>query len=147
MDKNFWPPILALMIPLVALLIPIVAIVLKHRFKAKQEQMLHETLRQFSERGQSVPPELFVHLTHGESGHERVDTGQRRLAQLLRRAVILVAVGLGLGLMLFFINLENGQWTGDNAWAVGLVPLVLGGAYGWLWRHESRSAVKSSDQS
>lgn len=147
MDKNFWPPILALLIPIVALLIPIVAIVVRHVFKVRQEQLRHETLRHFADRGQVVPLEL---LSPPSAAAPLVLTPEMkalRLTRLLHSSVWLMAMGLGLGLMLFVMNLEDGRWVGDTAWAIGIVPLILGLGLWSLWRVESRSlASKSTGQ-
>ena len=58
MDKNFWPPILALAIPLLALLIPIAYIVFRFVLQSRKAQLMHETLRHFAQLGQPIPPEL-----------------------------------------------------------------------------------------
>lgn len=142
MDKHFWPPILALLIPIVALLIPIVAIVVRHAFKVRQEQLRHETLRHFADRGQVVPLELLSPTDAPVPGGLAPELKTLRLTRLLHRSVWLMALGLGLGLMLFVMNLEDGHWVGDTAWAIGIVPFILGMGLWSLWRVESRSPVQ-----
>lgn len=144
MDKNFWPPILALLIPIVALLIPIVAIVVRHAFKLRQEQLRHETLRHFAERGQVIPLELLSPMNAPVQMVLTPELKALRLSRLLHSSVWLMALGLGLGLMLLVMNLEDGRWVGDTAWAIGIVPLILGAGLWSLWRVESRSLAPNN---
>ena len=144
MDKNFWPPILALLIPIVALLIPMVAIVVRHVFRVRQEQLRHETLRHFADRGQVVPLELLSPVNMPVPQVLTAEMEAVRLTRLLHSSVWLTALGAGLGLMLWVMNLENGRWVGDTAWAIGIVPLFLGFGLGCLWRMESRRVSKKS---
>jgi len=47
-----------ILVPVMALLIPIVAIIAGVTLKIMRLQMLHETVRQLSANGQTIPPEL-----------------------------------------------------------------------------------------
>lgn len=141
MDKQFWPPIMALAIPLLALCIPIVHMVLRHARLRHKTQLMHETIRHLAQHGQPIPPDLLLmqepepkptrELTHAEKSEQ--------VKALLRKGVLAVCTGVGLGIVVFLVNLEDGnQFTGFHGWAWGLLPMTLG--LGWLilWRVESR---------
>jgi len=54
------------LVPILALLIPIVAIVGKHVASIRRDELIHETMRQLSARGQPIPPELLAGLSHAD---------------------------------------------------------------------------------
>jgi hypothetical protein len=54
------------LVPILALLIPIVAIVGKYVTTIRREELIHETMRQLSERGQPIPPELLAGLAQAD---------------------------------------------------------------------------------
>jgi len=83
----------------------IVVAVLYARHRARQ--MRHETIRLALEKGQPLPPELLE--------------PPLRPAGDLARGVKLLALGLGISLMLFFME--------KRAWPVGLILLLLGLGY------------------
>ena len=147
MDKNFWPPIIALSIPLVALLIPIVAMYVRYQFKIRKEALLHETVRTFAERGQPVPPELLVadELFASNAPANSLDLRRRKMSTLLRQAYFGMYLGVGLGIFLFLINSDDGRWHGDMAWAFGFVPFSFGLASWQIWRHEARQLKQEQD--
>ena len=68
-----------------------------------------ETLRLMVERGVTIPPELIAPAP--------------RPASDLRRGLVLVAFGLGLGIFVFAVSDVRGMWT------MGLVPLLVGAGY------------------
>ena len=122
------------LIPIVALFIPIVAIVGVMLSRSRRDQLLHETIRQLSERGQPIPPELLNGTLHGIdtdplSGLRPVS--DHRIA-LLRGGAVTMAVGLGLIVM--FLAMKPDSWL----WAIGCVPLFIGVALFLVWRFESR---------
>ncbi len=77
--------------------------------RLKRNQMLHETIRQMIEKGQPIPPELLQ------------PTDQCRPRSDLRRGLIFVATGIGLGV--WFLVQHNGVWP------VALIPLLIGVAF------------------
>jgi Domain of unknown function (DUF6249) len=83
----------------------IVAIMVFGRYR--RAQLLHETLRVMVEKGAAIPPELLV--------------PPKPPANDFRRGILLVSLGVGLIALLFH--------HGRGAWAVGLVPLLLGVGY------------------
>lgn len=139
MDKNFWPPILALAIPLLALLIPIAYIVFRYVLQSRKARLMHETIRHLAQLGQPIPPELLQQ--DSASAALAVPTlaqKAERVASLLRKAVLAMCSGLGLGLVVYWVNLDNGEFTGFHGWAWGLLPFILGLGWLFLWAAESR---------
>jgi hypothetical protein len=119
--------LLPFIIPIIALLIPIVAIVMSMMRKMRQEQLMHETLRQMVEKGQPIPPELLS----GRGLTSWTDEVKAKSPNQLRDGAMSVAAGLGLAAM-FYVMRPDG-WL----WAIGLVPLFVGVAMLIVWRIES----------
>ena len=139
MDKNFWPPILALATPLLALLIPMAYIVFRFVLQSRKARLMHETIRHLAQLGQPIPPELLQQ--DSASAALAVPTlaqKAERVASLLRKAVLAMCSGLGLGLVVYWVNLDNGEFTGFHGWAWGLLPFILGLGWLFLWAAESR---------
>ena len=139
MDENFWPPILALSVPLLALLIPIAYIVFRFVLQSRKARLMHETIRHLAQLGQPIPPELLQQ--DSASAALAVPTlaqKAERVASLLRKAVLAMCSGLGLGLVVYWVNLDNGEFTGFHGWAWGLLPFILGLGWLFLWAAESR---------
>ncbi len=90
-----------------ALMIGIVAYA-RHR----NQRLRHETIRVALEKGQPLPPELLGRRTGRDPA-----TGD------LRRGILLIAVGLGIGLYLF---LSPPPGAPDHTWAVGFIPGMMG---------------------
>ncbi|HEY3889874.1 MAG TPA: DUF6249 domain-containing protein [Caulobacteraceae bacterium] len=105
-------------------------------FTARERSQLHETLRVAYEKGQPVPPELIEKLTAAaprQNGGGSVDAD-------LRRAIILIAVGLGLvglGAGLFwgfmYVNPIPAGIIGGSTAGAGAIPGFIGLAYLVLW--------------
>jgi len=139
MDKNFWPPILALAIPLLALLIPIAYIVFRFVLESRKARLMHETIRHLAQLGQPIPPELLQQAPSSAAlAVPTLAQKTERVASLLRKAVLAMCSGLGLGLVVYWVNLENGEFTGFHGWAWGLLPFILGLGWLFLWAVESR---------
>ena len=117
------------LIPIVALMIPIVAIVGGFMTRARREQLLHETVRQLSERGQPIPPEL---LNEGSGALMPEWSKGRRQRSALNDGLVSIAVGLGL--MVMFWAMRPGDWL----WAIGCIPLFIGIAKLLVWRFEAK---------
>jgi hypothetical protein len=118
------------LIPLLALLIPIVAIVGSLITKSRREQMMHETLRLFAERGQAIPPEL-LSGSFGAELKERQNAGINRNAMLYLGGI---NVGAGLGLVVMFMAMDPRGWL----WAIGCLPLFVGVAMLLAWKYEQK---------
>ena len=103
--------------------------------KSRDRERMHETLRIAYEKGQPVPPELIAALQSNAT--IRVESTPERD---LRRAIVLIAVGLGL------CGLGYGMWyglssvndiaaytTGGSIAGAGAIPGFIGVAYLVLW--------------
>lgn len=91
--------------------VAIVAVVLV--FRQRRHAMLHKTLTTMIEKGTPIPPELL----RPEMKQPKSD---------LRRGVVLIAVGLGIA---GFLLAQK-----ENAWGVGLIPLLIGVGYLVVWK-------------
>lgn len=89
-------------------------------YKSHKTRMIHQTALQLAEKGQPVPPELFL--------------GAQEPFSDLRRGVVLVALGLGLALFMYQM---------DKPWSLGLIPLFMGAGYLVVWKLD---AGKSSER-
>jgi hypothetical protein len=104
-------------------------------FKFKDRQKMHETLRTAFEKGLPVPPEV-IEALQSNVAERMTPTAERDL----RRAIVLIAVGLGL------CGLAYGLWyglmavdplpayiTGGVISGAGAIPGLIGVAYLILW--------------
>lgn len=109
----------------------LVPIYLRHRDRDR----MHETLRIAFEKGQPVPPELIAALQSNVA--PRVTSTPERD---LRRAVVLIAIGLGfcgLGYAIWYglmsVNEVAAYTSGASTAGVGAIPGLIGLAYLLLW--------------
>jgi hypothetical protein len=93
---------------------PITLIGLILWYKSRKTRLIHETALRLAEKGQPVPPELFMGADEPFSD--------------LRRGVVLVA--LGAGLALFMVQ-------SDGPWSLGLIPIFMGAGYLVVWKLET----------
>jgi hypothetical protein len=105
-------------------------------FKARDRAQLHETLRIAYEKGFSPPPELVEKLT-SDVGRLPSDGAVDRD---LRRAIVLIAVGVGLmglgallGFGIGFASPTGGAVAGGAIAGAGAIPGFIGVAYLILW--------------
>jgi hypothetical protein len=82
----------------------------------RTQRLRHETIRLAIEKGQALPPDLLDAAR---------PPGDRSAERDLRRGLVLVAVGLGIGLYLALAPFSGG---GHN-WSVGFIPGLIGVAY------------------
>jgi hypothetical protein len=121
----------AMVVPLVAIVfltifgapVLIVAVILYFGFS--KSRMTHRTIRMMVEKGQPVPPELLAPPAPVQRQHSD-----------MRRGVVLVMVGLGLMLFLGAVN----DWEG-GAWALGIIPFLIGVGYLLVWKLERKKDV------
>ena len=106
---------------LVSILVPLgffamVATVVWLVFSARERQrrLTHETIRLMIEKGQPVPPELFLDPKIAKPRND------------LRRGVLLIAAGFGI--VVFFLAHH------DRAWSLGVIPLLVGVGYIIVWK-------------
>jgi hypothetical protein len=97
----------------------IVAVILYFGFS--KNRMMHRTVRMMVEKGQPVPEAL---LNPPPAQRQRSD---------MRRGVVLVMVGLGIMLFLGAVN----DWE-NGAWAVGIIPFLVGAGYLLVWKLEGK---------
>ncbi|MBL8523009.1 MAG: hypothetical protein JNN20_04915 [Betaproteobacteria bacterium] len=90
---------------------PVAVVGLVLWYKSRKTRLIHETAIRLAEKGQPVPSELFI--------------GAEEPTSDLRRGVVLVALGLGLGVFMAQI---------DKPWSVGLIPLFMGVGYILVWK-------------
>lgn len=88
-------------------------------YKSRKTRMIHETAIMLAEKGQPVPPELFI--------------GTEMPFSDLRRGVVLIALGLGLALFMFQM---------EKPWGLGLIPLFMGVGYLIVWKLETGRQAK-----
>jgi len=115
-----------LAVPIVAIVFltlfgaPVLIVAVIMYFGFSKNRMMHRTIRMMVEKGQPVPPALLA--PPPPALRQRSD---------MRRGVVLVMVGLGLMLFLGAVN----DWEG-GAWALGVIPFVIGLGYLLVWRLE-----------
>ena len=103
----------------------IVAVILYFGFS--KNRMMHRTVRMMVEKGQPVPAALLAPPPPAQ--RQRSD---------MRRGVVLVMVGLGLMVFLGAVN----DWEG-GAWAIGIIPFLIGLGYLLVWKLEGKKDVSS----
>ena len=121
---DFGTTILGAMGIVLGLFMPVMLVGLILWYKARRNQLVHQTALKFAEHGQPVPPALFAE----QSG---LDTN-------LRQGVVLLMLGLGICVALYL--------CGIKFWAVGIIPLSMGIGYLIVWKLEGgvRNAVAES---
>jgi len=112
-------------------------------FRARERAQLHETLRVAYEKGQPPPPELIEKLT---AGHVDAQASPNSPDRDLRRAVVLIAVGVGLGGLglclgygISFADTTGGWITGGAIAGAGAIPGMIGLAYLFLYLMKPRA--------
>lgn len=121
------PGQLALMIPIIAIALPllmafgIVAVVAYYRFRKRRE--VQETIRIAIEKGQELPTEFLETISSPKKDQPGKD-------QDLRRGIVLIAVGLGVGL--FGVLVGDDDAVGPLM-GIGSIPLLIGIAFTTLW--------------
>jgi hypothetical protein len=114
----------------------LVPIYLRHRDRSQMQ----ETLRTALEKGQTLPTELVTALQNSVSART-IPTREGDL----RRAIVLIAIGLGLcglgyGLWYGLMTVDDtaAYVTGGSTAGVGAIPGLIGVAYLILWAIKSK---------
>ena len=102
---------------------PVLIVAVIMYFGFSRNRMTHRTVRMLAEKGQPIPPALLAPPT--PAVRQRSD---------MRRGVVLVMVGLGLMVFLGAVN----DWEG-GAWAVGIIPFLIGVGYLVVWKLEGKN--------
>jgi len=122
-------------IPLVAIIFmtifgaPVLIVAVIMYFGFSRNRMMHRTVRMMVEKGQPVPAALLTPPPPAQ--RQRSD---------MRRGVVLVMVGVGL--MVFFAAVND--WQG-GAWAIGIVPFLIGAGYLLVWKLEGGAKAKADN--
>jgi hypothetical protein len=116
-----------MVIPIVAIVFmaifgaPVLIVALIMYFGFSRNRAMHRTIRMLAEKGQPIPPALLA--PPAPAVRQRSD---------LRRGIVLVMVGVGLMVCFGAWN----DWEG-GAWAIGVIPFVIGLGYLLVWKLES----------
>ena len=103
---------------------PVMIVGLIMFFSYWKARSLHHTVRAMVEKGQPVPEALFA--TPPPAVRQRSD---------MRRGVVLAMVGVGVMIFLGAVN----DWDG-GAWALGIIPFLIGCGYLLVWKLEGNKA-------
>ncbi len=107
-------PLAGMALGLVSLFIPVLLVWLVMDYRQRRALALYETVKQFAERGQPVPPELLdPPRKHQQSG----DTP-------LFRAITLIGVGVGLAVMFWLLDLRFLIGIGALLGCIGLAQII-----------------------
>ena len=112
---DFGTTILGAMGIILGLLMPVTLVGIILWYKARRNELLHETALKLAEKGQPVPPSLFDNQS-GPHTH-------------LRLGVVLVMLGIGTCLSLYMVGLR--------AWPFGIIPIFMGVGYLIVWKLEA----------
>lgn len=134
--------VMALSVPIFGIFMIIAVVIgpvwIRSYYRSKEREQLHATLRAAYEKGQPPPPELIEKLT-AEGGY---DPSGRPMGsdRDLRRAIVLIAVGVGLAALgaglgwgISMASDVGGAITGGVIAGAGAIPAFIGVAYLILW--------------
>ena len=99
---------------ILGVMMPVMVVGLILWYKARRNQLMHETALKLAEKGQPVPSSLFAEQTGPFAS--------------LRTGVVLLMLGLGISLALYL--------CGIKFWAVGIIPMFMGLGYLIVWKLE-----------
>jgi Domain of unknown function (DUF6249) len=122
----------ALAIPLVGIVMitifgaPVLIVAVILYFGFSKNRMMHRTVRMMVEKGQPVPAALLNPPPHVR---KRSD---------MRRGVVLCMIGAGL--MIFLAAVNEGE---GGAWAIGVIPFLIGAGYLLVWKLEGKGDVEA----
>ncbi|HEV7157032.1 MAG TPA: DUF6249 domain-containing protein [Caulobacteraceae bacterium] len=118
-------------------------------FRSRDRAQVQETLRVAMEKGANLPPELLTALQQPTSLQAALVPSRERD---LRRAIILIAAGLGFAVLGYCLWQgiqpydDNGAWV--TAWSVacfGAIPGLIGIGYLVLWATKKTSPKSVSN--
>ena len=110
---------------LLVFLIPALVVVAVLVYRLRRQRLILEAIQKLADKGVTIPPELLQSLSSEWSTN-------RAPASYLRRAILLIASGAGLGIVLW----EAGN--GRDSWVFAMIPLLLGVGYLVIWKLEQR---------
>lgn len=112
MDPQVIHGLTGLLVPLMGMVFVIGLVLVVLEYRHRRERQLHETVARLAEKGLPVPPELFATQSAPKS----------------RLLGALTLIGLGIGLIVFFLA------SGGDNWGVGAIPLAIGLAQLLAWK-------------
>jgi hypothetical protein len=117
--------------------------------RSRERTRLYDLMRTAYEKGQPVPPELIASLTSETADSPLLEQGSGGDRDL-RRAVVLIAVGLGLGALglllgagIGIVSHVGGAITGGVIAGTGAIPAFIGLAYLLLYLAGRKPTPKS----
>jgi len=113
-NPNRWGEVEDIAVPLGFFLMVFAVVAVPTFLRFRQKRYVQETIRLMVEKGQPIPPELFI-----EKPAPRSD---------LRRGIVLCALGVGLIVFLLCVS--------RHVWGIGAIPLFLGLGHLVAWRLE-----------
>jgi len=127
------------LVPIMGILMIIAIVVgpgwIRNYYASRERDRMHETLRSAIDKGQPMPPELIAAMQFRESDTALPPTTSSE--RDLRRAVVLIAVGLGLaglgGGFHYALDGDAGRIVGGIIAGSGAIPGMIGVAYLVLW--------------
>ena len=99
-------------------------------FSYWKQRSLHRTVRMMVEKGQPVPEGLFA--APNSPARQRND---------MRRGITLLMVGFG---VMVFLGAAT-DWDG-GAWALGLIPFLIGAGHLIVWKLENNKGITDNSQ-
>jgi hypothetical protein len=106
-------PLAGMTVGVISMLFPIAIVFIVLYFRHRRAQQLHDTVKYLADKGQPIPPELLdPPRTPGVSESARF------------RAITLIGVGVGLGLMFYLLNLKFLMGIGALLLCIGIAQLV-----------------------
>lgn len=118
----------SLLIPLCGILLPVAIVAIVMYSRNVNTRQRHETISRMIEKGLPIPPELLV------PQHDMLATRSTPPSTL---KTALTLIGLGIGLIIFFL-VKGGDNFGFGA--IGAIPLAIGLAQLLAWRLERPKA-------
>ena len=123
MENNIQVEIFEVMIPIVMFIATAVVFCVYFYLRHRTSQSVQETVRTAIEQGEQLTPEILA----------RLGQAPRREKSDLRRAVIFIAVGLGIAAFGALVGQDEAT---RPMLAIGSLPFLVGVAYLGLWRFD-----------
>ncbi len=111
---DFGTTVLGAMAIILGVMMPVIIVGLILWYKARRNQLMHETALKLAEKGQPVSPFFYA--------------DQNSPFASLRTGVVLFMLGIGISLALYL--------CGIKFWAVGIIPMFMGIGYLIVWKLE-----------
>lgn len=112
---------------LLVFLIPALVVVAVLIYRFRRQRLILEAIQKLADKGVTIAPELLQSLSSEWS------LGRASVSPL-RRAILLIATGAGLVIVLL------AEGNSPTWWVFGMIPLLLGVGYLVIWKLEQRGA-------